>query len=819
MSTAITRAVRVMAVVFLLAACGMAVSASHELLFVPEPPKVVIGEEAHVDDVLAAVRLVQAIKGVIGRQPAVVHERVSFSTPADLVEFNEPLGRVRPGFTSHDLPTLLASGDFRTKERQTKYNQYLRFNSTNATDRNKVSGSVIYGEDDINKKTNSYLYWNSSAQIFEWLLEFEEGVRSEIEGNDLESLEGKRLTLLGEEFFVAETTVNTSDSLELKLIAGPIEFAVGENDEAQFSLGPREYQVAVLAVADAEPQPAVKLQINDQITRELREGEMDILDDGTVVAITEIVVTGKDTQKSLVQGYLGGRVVRFHDDNILDSDFRTGGVDVNGNKLGTSALRIQGSREGNSIVIRDITYRLFSWKNVSDLYVPKGDGVRSWIPEPEALLTDRWDILYAGNTLFRAESLRVTTATYTPTAWVPQGEHTYKLNFTSQDGYQYAFGHVTNELGTFMFGEEDRVLHFKEPQNSSAFPIKPRDRFVVSDASIAQNDDTARSHVFEYSNFDPTANTITLTEMGFIPGKARETRTFTFDSITGRGAITAGGNSYVFFANATTQNLSVDLNQNGTIQAGDEAIIATRGNALIDLGDYNATGNYTTVLGGLRANITMITLAKRFKDPSVNENLSFLVEARPDNKIGIMEFPTMVGGTGYFSGKSTNPGKPELELASTGYGVNIEFLNPGSNESETLTLQYPYTPERASRSLQTGHQVIITATIPTEKNASAFASAAMLLDRIAAKTTGPLILVGGPCANTFTATVLNLTKKTCTKGFAAGTPMVELLTYQKRPVFILAGLTKEDTQRAVQQMIEDLVQLEVEAAEHLPPMG
>lgn len=784
-------------------------------LFGPQAPLVVVGEEAHADDLLGGMRIMGAVQGVIGRQQAVIYERASFSTPADLLEYNEPLGKVREAFTSNDLPRFLASGVFRSKEHETRYNQYLRFNDSNATENNRVSGSVIYGEDDLTKKTGSYLYWNSRAPILEWILEFEEGVESTIEDNALESLEGRKLKLLGEEFIIADTIVNTSrDSLELKLMAGVEPFVVHENDELVATIGPREYDLEVLGISETAPEPAVKFRINGEITRELTEGDIDTLNDGTVIGITSILTTRKDIQGSFVQGYLGARMLRLTDENITDEVFTTSGVEVNGNALSTSSLRLRGSfLPNNKLLLRDITYRLLAWKNVTDLYVPKGDGLKAWLPEPEAMLTDRWDLVYAGNTLFRAESLRVTPAQFMPIMWDPGVEHTYNINFTSQDGYQYEFGHVTNEIGVFSFGEEDNALHFKEPSNSSLFPIKLRDHFVLSDASVAQADDTARTHVFEYSSFDSTSMTATFVDLGFLPGKDRETRQSSVDS-TGRGTLVSGGKSYVFFVNLTSHDLSFDLNQNGIIQEGDEAVIATKGNALIDLGDYNTSGmNYTTVLGSTLTNVTVITLAKRFKDPKTDENLTFSLEPRSGNKVGIPAFPNMTGGTGYFSGRNTNPDKPETELATTGYGIKIEFYNPGENEPERLTLNYPFVAERISRSTQTGHQVIIAATIPTAFNASAFVGSYLVLDRTALNLTQPLITIGGPCANMFTAKVLNIPKDQCTKGFTAGKPMIKLVEYQKQPVLILAGLTKEDTAAAVQSMFEELVQLELEQVE------
>ena len=779
-------------------------------LFNNELLRVVVGEEAEKSDFFAAMQLLRTIHALIGKQQNIAYERAGFSTPADLLEYNEPLGKVRPAFTKLDLPTLLATGNITTPERQTLYNQYLRFNDSNMTDiLGKVSGSVIYGENDENA-VGSYLFFNNGQEVFEWMVEFEEGLRSKIAGDDLESLEDRELFLLGEYFTVADTAFrNATNSLEVRLMSGETRFLLHENEQGLYAIGPKRYVVTVLTISETAPEGAVKLKINGEITGELTDGDFEQLEDGTFLGITNVLPSTKNIQSGIVMGYLGARTITLLDSNILDDGFQDSGVKINGESIYSGLLRIRADQDNpDTFMVRDITYRLLAWSNGTNIYVPKGGNLRGYLPQPEAMLTGTWDITYPGEAHLREKALSITPATYLPIAWNAPTQSTYKLNFTNQEGYSYEFPHVTNEFDVFSFGDGTRALHFKEPENSSIFPIMRTERFVVSDASIVNNrDDNVRTRIIEYSSFDALSRSATFVDLGVYPTRTTyETQKPSVDT-TGRGTLLAGGRLVTFFVDPSTNsspNIVVDLNIDGDINSSDEAILAVRGNGLIDLGEYNSSNaSYTTVIGTEPTNITMVTLAKRFKNPAQNENITFSIEPRASKRIGIVDFPQMAGGTGYFSGRLNDPQFPDLQRGSTGYGVKIEFTKPAGVTSETLTFQYPVSSERAFRSRQVGQQIFITAAIPVRR-AFRIAAAELVLESDAENTTTPLVVIGGPCANRITATLLNVSDEECTQGFVPGAPLIELREYGSLPVLVLAGFDKEDTLAAVERFTGQL---------------
>lgn len=79
-----------------------------------------------------------------------------------------------------------------------------------------------------------------------------------------------------------------------------------EGDTETYIINDKSYSVEVISISEtaAGGEGSVKFRINGEITDELKDGETDILEDGTLIGIKDILTTGKDIQKSLVQFYI-----------------------------------------------------------------------------------------------------------------------------------------------------------------------------------------------------------------------------------------------------------------------------------------------------------------------------------------------------------------------------------------------------------------------------------------------------------------------------------------------------------------------------------
>src|SRR3989344_7514738 len=179
---------------------------------------IVVGDAADGSDVVGAIDIIQSLQSqavvkVAGpdapSQLVVEGDAVEVGSTSDLLEINEVLGDVRETLTEVDLD-MLKGGQVVTDQGSTEFNQYLRFPTASST-----SGTVRFDKDERDR-VGHYLFYNDSATIFQWELEFEEGLESEVEGDDLVDLEDEDLTILGQPFVIVDTDI-TNSTVDLKI--------------------------------------------------------------------------------------------------------------------------------------------------------------------------------------------------------------------------------------------------------------------------------------------------------------------------------------------------------------------------------------------------------------------------------------------------------------------------------------------------------------------------------------------------------------------------------------------------------------------------
>ncbi len=379
-----------------------AVTALYSLSSYPEPfitngvPAenlvIVVGDEAAASDVSGAIDVAIDLQGSSfvqkpTQQPSTTQSQQVFEGDAaaigsisDLLEINEPIGNVREALTEVDLD-MLKGGQIVTQRGATEYNQYLRFPSGN----NTGGGRVIYGKDERGK-VGHYLFINKNDVVFQWELEFETGLRSKIENGDLVDLEDEDVLILGMPFVIADTdffvvsdTVLTPFRAKIQFLGGAVSAVLGENDKDTFIVDGKEYVIEVLTISETNDggEGSVKFRINGEITKELSDGDSEVLSDGTQIGIRDIMPSKKNIQKSAVQFYLGAYSIEMTDINSTDNLNQSAGTKVNQNVIQDSSVRIKGQVfTNNTFQLERIVYSLFANSVLGDIYVPPGAGVR-----------------------------------------------------------------------------------------------------------------------------------------------------------------------------------------------------------------------------------------------------------------------------------------------------------------------------------------------------------------------------------------------------------------------------------------------------------
>ncbi len=838
---------------------------------------IIVGDQADGSDVIGAVDVIQSLQSqaVIKTaapgapsQLVVEGDAVEIGSTSDLLEINEPLGDVRETLTEVDLD-MLKGGQIVTDQGSTEFNQYLRFPTPSEV---TVPHTTVTFAKDERDRVGHYLFFNSGKIMFQWELEFEEGLESEVDGNDLKDLEDEDITVLGQPFVIVDTDlVNKSNvfgtpafggsgDLTLELIGGAVSAVLGENDKETYVVDGKEYEVEVLVISETthNGDGSVKFRINGEITDELEDGETDVLADGTQIGIRDILATGKDIQKSIVQFYLGAYKVEFRDSNTSDQIFQQAGTQVNEETIEDSAVLIRGqftkgassltSLTGSRYEIQNVKYNLTADAVLGDMYIPPGTGTREQLDEPEGMLTPNWDIRYEGLMDTGVTLVRIDAS----------GDDEYDLEFTNQEGIFFDMPLASNEQGnsvddgsglSLKYGDNDDDMWFTEFESgdcatevaSGCTPfvsaagllggavgnpayVSDDDFFVLSNCNYQTSDDTCFSHVLRYDNIDTTNRQITFTDLG------TGTREITYDSSTFLAELVVGGITYragvqnTLGVETTPFNLLIDLNGDGDIDDCDEAIIGVQGEGLIDLGEqYDVVNNPGGILpipaGGNVApsippdpfdcdtgiakntwlNVSLTTLAKEFDETLTDENISINITARASNEIGIAKVSNQTPGTGagFFFGLFDLEENNDISQALSGYGVFFELFDPqGNDQAEDLTIEYPLS-ERGARVFVTGGVVSTTAVAAGggEKIQPIQIGAAKLASEVSDVAMYNSVVVGGPCANPIAAALLG-NPDPCYESVGQNEAMVKLFTHTNGNVALLVnGRTAMNTRQ------------------------
>jgi len=822
---------------------------------------IIVGDAADGSDVVGAVDIIQSLQSqaVVSVQGAgagqgapsqlvVEGDAVEIGSTSDLLEIGELLGDVRETLTEVDLD-MLKGGQIVTDEGSTEFNQYLRFPQPGDVT-NPESTTVLFAEDERDR-VGHYLFIDDGDLVFQWELEFEEGLESEVENDDLADLEDEDITVLGQPFVIVDTDLsvdsqvlanlgqngnsllaaNVTPDLTLELIGGAVSAVLGENDKETYVVDGKEYEVEVLVISEtaANGEGSVKFRINGEITDELEDGETDVLADGTQIGIRDILATGKDIQKSIVQFYLGAYKVEFRDANTTDQRFQNAGAEVNEETIEDADVQIRaqftktapaaGSLTGSEFEIQNMKYNLTADAVLGDMYIPPGTGVREQLGEPEGMLTPNWDIRYEGLMDTGVTLVRLDAA----------GDDEYDLEFTNQEGIFFDFPLASNEddniAGEYKYGDDDDDLWFTEFYNDSAgavvvapfttaagiplnnFFVTDDDFFVLSNCDIfAASDNTCFSHVLRYDSVDTTNSQLTFTDLG------TGTREVTFDSNNFIAELVVGGVTYrVGVSNtggavSTPVNLTIDFTGDGDLVNNTEAVIGIQGEGILDLGrQLDPTGALGA--GGFSIpsfplglaespsfNVTLTTLAKEFDEAAVNENISINITSRANNEIGV---DVITNTSGLLFGPFDLEENDDIEQALSGYGVFLEKFDPeGDDEAEDITIEYPLS-QRGARVFVTGGVVTTTAVQGggAQRVQPIQIGAAKLASEVSDVAQYNAVVVGGPCANTVAASLLGNPAE-CHTTAPEGAAIVKLFEHTNGNVALLVnGRTAMDTRR------------------------
>jgi len=621
----------------------------------------------------------------------VVGDAVSISTNSDLLEIRERLGDVRETLSEFDLDGL-RGGSVTTNEGRTEYNQYLRFNSSTLTIGNPPLVNFTENDEPVEKVGDFMVVQvggtNATDAFFEYELQFEEGLESSIASAKLTDLDDESLVILGQTYVFIDTKVDTAlDDITLELLGGAIYDVLEEAEKKSYTIKGKTYEVQVVVITDQNPETVV-FRVNGEQTKELDDGEVEILSDGTLLGISEVISNeaGESGGGDIVEFYIGANKLEIEDRGYTDSVFESR-VKIDNEPLEDAWVEINANENsaGTELEITSIKYRLVadSLPGLTNIYVPPGHGVREYLDEPQGLLGQNWDLRYEGLDATGVSVIKLD----------PQGDDEYRLEFTNQLGQLYRVPFITNKGGVFKYGDDDDDLVFGEGyvnlsanvanHSTNFYNIEPNDYFVLSKQDGANaTDETATSHIVRYTSIDTSNSQITVDDL------ATGTREFTYSTTgVGNASITLGavnllfgGNTFKAYIWNNVSNYALAVDQNGDGVVGSDAPvthsnlaatnfdnedfitlpsilqevrITVRGGGIIDLGNHTmshgvsraggATGGVTlSNFSKASVNFTLITENSEFdEDGPLNkvnagdEVIIFEIQTRTNNELGI----------------------------------------------------------------------------------------------------------------------------------------------------------------------------------------
>ena len=708
------------------------------------------------------------------------------------LELEEPFGEKEESITENDFEELLPDGRISTSEGSTDYTQYLRFE---APDGSIQGGRIVY--DEYSDELSDYLLFAQGDVMFEYQIEFEDGLQSDIESGHAEDIEGEVINILGTDYLVLDAGIN-NNQIQLELLSKDAELLLIEGQPVTIKIGDQSITIEATTISDSSEE--VILDVNGETSDALEKGERFTTEDDLHVGIKEVLInealeisdTGSlqpiNTQqfqgmtpaqiqdylattagitggRDLVSVYVGSQLLEFSDQFNDNTFSRT--VHVNDDRLDDGTVKIEGGSSNNEITLDRLTYRAEADpESGNEVYIESENGLRSELQDPQVLINENFDFVYNG-----LGDVETTEIHFDPVS----SDKQYELTFTNRENEECEIPLLDNSntgsLG-FNLGDESNDLFFVECAGGTPC-ITTSDYLILS----TENDHTGTTYVLQYNSFSNN-------QLTFEDKCSGETITATASNNAGQ--INIRGSTFSFTVGALN-SIAVDLNDDGDIAAPDEAVIVAKGGALIDLGSTNSPTSPFTVTASVEG--SLFERDGPF-DFGGDESVSISLTSRPGNEVGLL-----LADQSHL--KLNSGDEANVKKGMSPYGALYEYTDDGNNAQE-LTIDFPEEQLLGSVSLELSPREIVdvAAQVTTPVDIAAFSASPTGIDSDAFSATDNVIVIGNPCTNTVAARLLD-SPQPCDAGMRQDIGIIRLFQSGNAYQILVAGKTDEDVRKAM----------------------
>jgi hypothetical protein len=272
---------------------------------------IVVGASAAPSDNIAAASIATNLNANAVSGAVTVIGGDSFKLEKTSVNYNlgDSMVALATSLDEDDMPTALADGVYKDDNREEyDYEQKITVQDANLT----LFTDTKYEE----KEPTLGFNFVKNANVLDYTITFKDG------GIDANAIVGTDLPLMGREYYVLSAT-NGSGIEEMELLDSSATSMVTDGVSSSITVGGNSYSVSVDYISLTE----VKLNINGEATDKLSDGESYELDDGSYVAIKEILYAEKETGISKVEFSIGaGKLKIVSGDDIEINDETIDGV-------------------------------------------------------------------------------------------------------------------------------------------------------------------------------------------------------------------------------------------------------------------------------------------------------------------------------------------------------------------------------------------------------------------------------------------------------------------------------------------------------------
>ncbi len=792
---------------------------------------IVVGDGVSSSDVVGAIELAtnlqyaSRVKKTIstggGASVTVTGDAKKIEESTNKLELNENLTSVRTSVIAGDL-NALADGSINNEYGTFDYKQTLNLPRGRVIFAKDTSNSANLHDDDV---AADYLILPQGTEGYRMKITFSPALKSDHNTGGsgyLEDIRNKKIKLLGKEYNILKADHTAVNSVSLTLMAGAISDIMSEGETKTYTLSGKEYEVTLDFVGSVE----TKFTVNGQVTDALEETETFRLSDGIEVGVVDILSQEFAGGTRKVEFNLGANKLVLADTNTA-STTSGGTVTIGTEDSSNVKVDIKSSGDGGVASGADVfisSIELY-YKPSEDLYVGKGESASAIADAVEdekgVFFLNGFDVKYEGLSLDSPEDIKIRSAS----------NNDYKLEFTNKAGVKYSQAIWGQASGTANItvgdniGSTVRALNIFESNQ-----VADEEFFIVSRNKY--------SRIMQFKDIDPGVNSTDNTADG--AGKVKFKDVGSGDllevSYSGySGDLVLDGNTYKVnvTTDATTGTVYVDLDGSGNIpnnstigSSGTNTTISnvlyTKNEALIQLGmkrgtgsvpsgdpgTYNASTEPNNAFGNLGFNMSYVVFSSEDDEDNVKTNVTLVFNRNGDNELDIARIEgtdvssNRVGTTYVYEDYIYNATVTDTgSLTQPAYGYKVGWDQKGSgNDQDDVTITYPDNQARANVFVTSGvtstakadaKEGVITyyETTPISVGAAVLASEA---GDVKAKN---VILVGGPCANAASSTIMG-NPQPCAKGFESGKAMIKLYENAGNVAVLVAGADAADTRRA-----------------------